>query len=64
MAQAVSKDAGTDPVTISEALITFPIDLASKIKWNLAYHPQELSDELQTIARDILSGTDNSLIKS
>jgi hypothetical protein len=54
----------TDPVTISETLITFPIDLAAKIKWDIPYIPLELSEELQTIARDILSGTDNSLSKS
>jgi len=64
VAQAVSKDAGIDPVTISETLITFPLDLAEKIKWSISYDPQELSDEIQIIARDILSGRDNTLKKS
>jgi len=59
--QAVSKDAGTEPVTICETLLSFPIDLAATIKWAVPYTTQDLSDDIRIIARDILKGSDNTL---
>ena len=62
--QSVSKDAGTDPVTICETLLSFPVELSATIKWAVPFDIQELSGDIQVIAREILSGSDNNLKRS
>lgn len=61
MWQAQSKDSGVDPVTISEILVSFPVELASSIKWTQPIQTDSMMDELKIIAHDIIAGSENSL---
>jgi hypothetical protein len=59
--EAVSKEAGTDPVAVYEILNSFPADKLELIKWINIPDSEIFKIEIQQIAEDILYGRDNSL---
>ena len=60
-AEAKKKEASVDPVEIVNLFKTFPFENLKAIKWALAVDFNQIKNEFDFIARDILNGSDNSL---
>ena len=61
IAEAKSKEAGVDPVSIFEILSSFPIDKLNLIKWIRKPDPLKFINDLSMIAEDIFNVRDNSI---
>ncbi|MEW6528005.1 MAG: nucleotidyl transferase AbiEii/AbiGii toxin family protein [Spirochaetota bacterium] len=63
ISKAREKEIGLDPVICAELMNTIPHELFNSIKWITYYSYEEFTNNMVTIAFDILNGTDNSLCK-
>ncbi len=59
--EAKEKELGIDPIIIAEIINTFPYEKIDNISWINDYDKEKLFNDLKTITKDILSGSDNSL---
>lgn len=59
--EAKTKEAGIDPVILFDILKSFPVDELSIIKWVSPVDSKVFKKDLDRIAEEILSGTDNSI---
>ena len=61
--QAIKKDAWTNPIDISKLFNTIDPNLLKLIKWAHPVDENMIERDFQTIAKDVLIGTDNSLVR-
>ncbi|TSA27438.1 hypothetical protein D4R71_02185 [bacterium] len=61
--QAIKKDAWTNPIDISRLFNTIDPNLLKLIKWAHPADENKIERDFQIIAKDVLMGTDNSLVQ-
>jgi hypothetical protein len=61
--QAIKKDAWTNPIDISKLFNTIDPHLLKLIKWAHPVDENKIERNFQIIAKDVLTGTDNSLVR-
>lgn len=62
--EAKSKEVSVDPIEISKLFISFPFEKLDLIKWINPFVNKNIKNEFEIIAKDIISGNDNSLFKN
>ncbi len=62
--QAIKKDAWTNPIDISRLFNTIDPNLLKLIKWAHPADENKIERDFQIIAKDVLMGTDNSLVQT
>jgi hypothetical protein len=61
--QAQDKDIWVEPIEVSKIINEFPVSYLTKIMWINKIDTEKAEKDLQTIAKDILLGSDNSLFE-
>lgn len=61
--QAIKKDAWTNPIDISKLFNTIDPNLLKLIKWAHPVDENKIERDFQIIAKDVLVGIDNSLVR-
>lgn len=62
--QAKEKELGVEPITSAEIIQSFPEQKLELIKWKKEYSFEKIINDLNTISKDIITGSDNSLCKT
>ena len=64
ISQAKEKELGVEPVISADIILTFPKEKLELIRWKSKYDFEEIMNDLNTISKEIITGSDNSLSKS
>ena len=62
--QAIKKDSWVNPIDISKLFKTIDSKLLNLIKWTHSPDEIKIERDFQIIAKDVLTGTDNSLVQT
>lgn len=62
--EAQQKDSWVNELQVSQALNSYPIKKTEAVSWINAPDYERMTTQLKTIAKDILLGADNSLVKN